>query len=147
MKLSVKGQYAVMALADIAKHGKEQPVSLNEISARQNLPLQYLEQLFSKLRRKGIVRSSRGNKGGYELFHHPSAIKVLDVIKAVDEKIKSKRCVLDSPLSCQGKLERCLTHKLWEGLEIQIESYLNSVSLFDLCNGTLPTLKEPSSWA
>lgn len=139
MKLSTKGQYAVMALADIAQQGGDDPVPLNDISDRQKLPLPYLEQLFTKLRRGGLVNSVRGNMGGYSLTGSPSHISILDIVKAVDETIRTKRCTNTSELSCHGRSERCMAHHLWDGLEEQIETYLSEVSLEDLCTQKLPT--------
>ena len=138
MKLSTKGQYAVMALTDIVRHGTYSPVTLSDIAFRQNLPLPYLEQLFTRLRRKGLVTSVRGNKGGYKLNLKPATVTILDIMEAVEEPIKTTRCSSSSSMSCQGKTERCLTHHLWDGLSTQIEEYLRAVSLEDVCKQNLP---------
>ena len=133
MKLSTKGRYAVMAMVDIANNSPGQPVSLVEISGRQTLPVQYLEQLFAKLRRGGLVESIRGPSGGYKLKQSANMIRISDIMLAVDEPIKATRCQPKSKLGCQGRTEKCLTHHLWEGLGQHILSYLSSMTLEDVC--------------
>ncbi len=135
MKLGTKGRYAVMAMVDLAMYDNDQPVTLSEIAERQEISLSYLEQLFAKLRRAGLVKSIRGPGGGYRLAFGPDSIRVSDVIRAVDEPIRTTRCQPGGPVSCVSKSSRCLTHDLWEELGHQIHLYLNSVTLADVCEG------------
>ncbi|TVR97447.1 MAG: Rrf2 family transcriptional regulator [Rhodospirillales bacterium] len=137
MKLSTKGRYAVMAMADLAYHGHGKPVTLAEIADRQEISLSYLEQLFGKLRRAGLVNSVRGPGGGYLLGRPAAQLRVADVIMAVDEPIKATRCTPGSPTGCHSHRGRCLTHDLWEELGNQIYLYLSSVSLADVCDGRI----------
>ena len=136
MRLSTRGRYAVTAMADLAHHvsnlpGNE-PVRLSEIAARQELSLCYLEQLFAKLRRGGLVIAARGPGGGYRLARTPSETRIVDIIFAVDEPIKVTRCRSGSPKGCLGRTGRCLTHDLWEELGRQIEVFLESITLADV---------------
>jgi Rrf2 family transcriptional regulator, iron-sulfur cluster assembly transcription factor len=133
VKLSTKGRYAVTAMVDIAQHGNGQPVSLAEIAERQEISLSYLEQLFAKLRRSGLVKSVRGPGGGYLLAHARDATRICDIIVAVDEPIQAVRCTPGEAVGCRGDRSRCLTHDLWEELSNQIRLYLSSVSLGDVC--------------
>ena len=133
MKLSTRGRYAVMAMVDLAQHSGDGPVCLSEIAERQEISLSYLEQLFAKLRRGGLVRSVRGPGGGYLLAHERDATRISDIILAVDEPIRATRCTPGAPVGCRGNRTRCLTHDLWEELGNQIHLYLNSVSLADVC--------------
>jgi Rrf2 family iron-sulfur cluster assembly transcriptional regulator len=133
MKLSTKGRYAVMAMVDLARHGNGAPVSLAEISERQEISLSYLEQLFAKLRRRGLVKSVRGPGGGYLLAHDRDETRISDIIVAVDEPIRAVRCTPGEAIGCRGDRTRCLTHDLWEELSKQIHLYLSSVSLGDVC--------------
>lgn len=133
MKLSTKGRYAVMAMADLAKHSAGRPVSLADIAARQEISLSYLEQLFARLRRGGLVRSVRGPGGGYLLNQPVEATRIADIILAVDEPIRTTRCMPGSPKGCTGLRGRCITHDLWEELGSHIQLFLNSVSLADVC--------------
>ncbi|MBV8976204.1 MAG: Rrf2 family transcriptional regulator [Alphaproteobacteria bacterium] len=133
MRLSTKGRYAVMAMADLA--GNEaggRPVSLADIALRQEISLSYLEQLFAKLRRGGLVRSVRGPGGGYRLSRPAADIRVADIIVAVDEPISATRCRTGSPKGCTTTGMRCVTHDLWEELGRQIHVFLASVSLADV---------------
>jgi len=132
MKLSTKGRYAVTAMADLAKNSQGRPVSLSDIALRQEISLSYLEQLFAKLRRGGLVQSVRGPGGGYLLARSAEDTRVADIIIAVDEPLKATRCSPGSPKGCNGKAGRCLTHDLWEELGNQIRLYLNAVSLHDV---------------
>lgn len=132
MKLSTKGRYAVMAMVDLASHSKGQPVSLADIAERQEISLSYLEQLFAKLRRAGLVRSVRGPGGGYLFAHLVAETRVSDIILAVDEPIRATRCVQGSPSGCRTNKSRCLTHDLWEELGNQIHLYLSSVTVADV---------------
>lgn len=133
MRLSTKGRYAVMAMVDLAKHGKGEPISLAEIAERQEISLSYLEQLFAKLRTASLVKSVRGPGGGYLLAHGAAGTRVSDVILAVDEPIRATRCTPGAPMGCSGNKSRCLTHDLWEELGNQIHLYLSSVTLADIC--------------
>ncbi len=132
MKLSTKGRYAVMAMADLAQHSVGGPVSLAEISDRQDISVSYLEQLFAKLRRHGIVRSVRGPGGGYVLGRIATETRVSDIVRAVDEPLKQTRCIAGSPSGCVGDQGRCITHDLWEELGNQIHLFLSSVTLADV---------------
>jgi Rrf2 family transcriptional regulator, iron-sulfur cluster assembly transcription factor len=133
MRLSTKGRYAVMAMVDLAQHGADRPVRLAEIAERQEISLPYLEQLFAKLRRGGLVTSVRGPGGGYLLAHGRDRTRIGDIILAVDEPIRAVRCKPDTTLGCRGDRSRCLTHDLWEELSNQIHLYLSSVTLEDVC--------------
>ena len=132
MKLSTKGRYAVMAMVDLASTSTGQPIALADIAERQEISLSYLEQLFAKLRRGGLVKSVRGPGGGYLLAHKPEETRVSDIILAVDEPIRATRCTPGQPFGCRSNRSRCLTHDLWEELGNQIYLYLSSVSLADV---------------
>lgn len=132
MKLSTKGRYAVMAMVDLSAHSRGSPVALAEIAERQEISLSYLEQLFGRLRKGGLVKSVRGPGGGYLLSRPNSQIRVSDVIMAVDEPILTTRCTPGSPSGCQQDSGRCLTHDLWQELGNHIYLYLSSVSLADV---------------
>lgn len=132
MRLSTKGRYAVMAMVDLANHSAGHPVALADIAQRQEISLSYLEQLFGKLRKGGIVKSVRGPGGGYLLSRHPNQMRVSDIILAVDEPIQATRCTPGSPAGCHHNKGRCLTHDLWEELGNQIYLFLSSVSLADV---------------
>src|ERR1700742_3764940 len=133
MRLSTKGRYAVMAMADLAGHeASAKPVSLADIAQRQEISLSYLEQLFAKLRRGGLVTSVRGPGGGYRLSRASSEIRIADIIIAVDEPMTATRCKVGSPKGCTGTSSRCVTHDLWEELGRQIQVFLSSVSLADV---------------
>jgi Rrf2 family iron-sulfur cluster assembly transcriptional regulator len=133
MRLSTRGRYAVMAMVDLACHCGG-PVALADIAERQEISLSYLEQLFAKLRRGGLVNSVRGPGGGYLLAQHRDETRISDIILAVDEPIRTTRCVPGAPVGCRrGNRGRCLTHDLWEELSNQIHLYLSSVTLGDVC--------------
>ena len=133
MRLSTKGRYAVMAMADLAKNGADRAVSLAEIATRQEISLSYLEQLFARLRKSGLVKSVRGPGGGYRLAREACATAVAEIVVAVDEPFRATRCVgAGSPKGCMIKGERCITHHLWEDLGQEIHRYLASVSLEDV---------------
>ena len=132
MKLSTKGRYAVMGLVDLAKHSSGRPVALADIARRQEISLSYLEQLFAKLRRGGLVNSVRGPGGGYLLAHPAEQTRIADAILAVNEPMRATRCTPGSPAGCRSNKSRCLTHDLWEELGNQIQMYLNSVTLADV---------------
>ncbi len=129
MKLTTKGRYAVTAMLDLALHGDSGPVSLAEISIRQEISLSYLEQLFSKLRRNGLVTSTRGPGGGYSVARELHLVAVSEIICAVNESVDATQCGGKENCHSHG---RCLTHDLWEGLSAQIEEFLSSVSLQDM---------------
>tara|TARA_B100001996_G_scaffold335023_1_gene285491 strand:- start:153 stop:578 length:426 start_codon:yes stop_codon:yes gene_type:complete len=132
MKLTTKGRYAVMAMADLASFQNGKPVSLNDISLRQNISLSYLEQLFSKLKNEKLVKSVRGPSGGYILEKNPEDIKLSNIIFAVDEEVRTLNCKRDSKRGCNGKTMKCITHNLWEDLEQHINNFFENVSLSDL---------------
>lgn len=153
MRLSTKGRYAVMAMTDLAlnAHGGR-PISLSEISERQQISLSYLEQLFARLRKAGLVKSARGPGGGYSLARGSESLFVSEIVLAVDEPIKATRCELTSnklgankrlaanmgkdqaarEIGCMPGGQRCLTHNLWEDLGVAIHDYLSQVSLEDV---------------
>lgn len=132
MKLSTKGRYAVMAMVDLARHSGGKPVALGEIATRQEISLSYLEQLFGRLRRGGLVKSVRGPGGGYLLARPLDDTRISDIILAVDEPIKATRCKSGSSIGCQSDRSRCLTHDLWAELGNQIHLFLSAVSLLDV---------------
>jgi Rrf2 family iron-sulfur cluster assembly transcriptional regulator len=132
VKLSTKGRYAVMALCDLASHAEGRPVALADIAERQEISLSYLEQLFAKLRRGGLVRSVRGPGGGYLLAQAPGETRISDIILAVDEPIRATRCTPGQPFGCRSNQSRCQTHDLWEELGNQIYLYLSSVTVSDV---------------
>jgi Rrf2 family iron-sulfur cluster assembly transcriptional regulator len=138
MRLSTKGRYAVMAMADLAGNaadapmGEPRPVALADIAARQDISLSYLEQLFAKLRRGGLVTSVRGPGGGYRLSRPSDELRIADIILAVDEPIAATRCKSGSTKGCTKTGARCVTHDLWEELGQQIHVFLSSVSLADV---------------
>tara|TARA_B100001250_G_scaffold296798_1_gene258317 strand:+ start:285 stop:704 length:420 start_codon:yes stop_codon:yes gene_type:complete len=136
MKLSSKGRYAVMALADLAKFNPKEPVSLRDISLRQGISLVYLEQLFLKLKKNKIVKSIRGNRGGYVLSKRASEIKISDIFFAVEEKIKTIGCEKHSKQGCNGRSSKCITHNLWDELEEYINEFFKKKNLGDLSNQT-----------
>ena len=132
MKLTSKGRYAVMALVDLARFNNITPVSLRDISLRQGISLDYLEQIFSKLRKKEIVQSVRGTQGGYVLNKKAKEIKLTNILDAVDEKVKTLQCKKDSKKGCNGRSTKCLTHNLWDELENHINNFFEKKSLDDL---------------
>ena len=132
MKLTSKGRYAVMALVDLARFDNTNPVSLRDISLRQGISLDYLEQIFLKLRKNEIVQSVRGNQGGYILGKKAKEIKLTNIFEAVDEKVKTVKCKKESKKGCNGKATKCLTHNLWDELENHINNFFDEKSLEDL---------------
>ena len=132
MKLTSKGRYAVMAMADLAKNNIKEPISLTEISLRQGISIAYLEQLFLKLRKNNLVQSARGPSGGYVLSKPPGDIKLLSIISAVDEKIKTVKCKRESKKGCNGKSIKCITHNLWDDLENHINKFFKDNTLNDI---------------
>ena len=135
MKLTTKGRYAVMALADLAKFDNLGPVSLRDISIRQGISLLYLEQIFSKLKKNNIVKSTRGVNGGYILTANPEQIKLSNIFLAVNEEVKTVQCKKESKKGCNGRSSKCITHNLWDELEIHIQHFFNKKNLADLVKG------------
>ena len=134
MKLSTKGRYAVMALADIANFNFNTPISLRDISLRQGISLLYLEQIFVRLKKNKIVNSVRGSNGGYVLTKDPSKINISEILNAVDEKIKTIGCIKSSKKGCNGKSVKCITHNLWDELENHINIFFKNKNISDLIN-------------
>jgi len=134
MKLTSKGRYAVMAMADLAKNHDSRPVSLNEISLRQGISILYLEQLFLKLKQNRLVYSRRGSHGGYVLSKTPDQIKLSNIISAVNEEVKTLKCNKNSKKGCNGKSVKCITHSLWDELGEHINLFFENKSLEDVLN-------------
>ena len=132
MKLTTKGRYAVMALADLANFNKASPVPLRDISFRQGISLLYLEQIFLKLKKHNIVRSIRGSGGGYILFKKAEELKLSEIFFAVDENVKTINCNKDSKKGCNGKSSKCITHNLWDELDLHINSFFENKKLSEL---------------
>ena len=132
MKLTSRGRYAVMAMADLAQTYNSEPISISEISLRQGISTAFLEQIFLKLKRNNLVKSSRGPLGGYLLSRPPEDIKLLSIINAVDEKVKTMGCKKESKKSCNGKSIKCITHNLWDDLETHINNFFEKNTLKDI---------------
>ena len=132
MKLTSKGRYAVMAMADLALYKDKGPINLTDISIRQNISLAYLEQIFIKLRKNNLVKSVRGAKGGYILELSPEEIKISNIISAVNEEVKTLNCKKESKRGCNNKSTKCITHNLWDQLDQHINSFFEKVKLQDL---------------
>ena len=132
MKLTNKGRYAVMAMADLASNASNNPISLSEISIRQNISLAYLEQIFIKLKNNKLVKSSRGANGGYVLEKPASEIRLSNIIYAVDEEVRTLNCKKNSKKSCNNKSTKCITHNLWDQLDQHINGFFEKVKLQDL---------------
>ena len=132
MKLTTKGRYAVMAMADLATNADNSAISLTEISSRQNISLAYLEQIFIKLKNKKLVKSTRGAKGGYVLDKSAHEIKISNIIYAVDEEVKMLNCKKESKKGCNNKSTKCITHNLWDELDQHIHGFFEKVKLQDL---------------
>ena len=132
MKLTSKGRYAVMAMADLANANANYPTNLTEISLRQGISISFLEQIFLKLKRNNLVQSSRGPSGGYSLTKCPEEIKLSTIIKAVDEEIKTVGCKKESKKGCTGKSIKCITHDLWDDLETHINNFFEKNTLKDI---------------
>jgi len=139
MKLNTRSRYAVMALADMASFDRQNPISLRDISLRQNISLVYLEQIFSKLKKNNIVKSIRGANGGYILAKDPEQIKLLNIFSAVDEKVKTVRCRRESKKGCNGKLTKCITHNLWDDLEMHINNFFEKKNLGEFLKNNIET--------
>ena len=132
MRLTSKGRYAVMAMADLAKINTDQPTNLTEISLRQGISISFLEQIFLKLKRNNLVKSFRGPSGGYLLAKPPKEIRLLSIIDAVDEKVKTLGCKKESKKGCNGKSIKCITHNLWGDLEDHINNFFEKNTLKDI---------------
>ena len=132
MKLTSKGRNAVMAMADLAKNDINKPINLTEISLRQGISISFLEQIFLKLKKKNLVKSLRGPSGGYSLTRSPEEIKLLSIIEAVDEKVKTLGCKKESKKGCNGKSIKCITHNLWDDLEMLINNFFEKNTLKDI---------------
>ena len=132
MKLTTKGRYAVMAMADLALFKDSGPINLTDISLRQNISLAYLEQIFIKLKKNNLVKSIRGAKGGYVLETTPEDIKISNIIAAVDEEVKTLNCKKESKKGCNNKSSKCITHNLWDQLDQHINSFFEILKLQDL---------------
>lgn len=131
MKLSTKGRYAVMAMVDIGQQAGGRPVSLQDIAGRQDISQEYLEQLFMKLRKAGLVDSARGPGGGYRLARQPEEIVIAEIIEAVDEPVKMTRCEGDAVEGCVKGVQ-CCTHDLWQSISRQVSGFLANVTLEDV---------------
>jgi Rrf2 family iron-sulfur cluster assembly transcriptional regulator len=136
MQLSTKGRYAVMAMTDLALRASDKAVSVAEIATRQQISQAYLEQLFARLKRRGLVTAQRGPGGGYRLARPATETTVADVVTAVDEPLRATRCS-GGAVGCMRDGARCLTHDLWDETGRRIQAYLASVSLADVLNGRL----------
>ena len=132
MRLTTKGRYAVMAMADLASYSKNKPVSLSEISKRQNISLAYLEQLFIHLKEEKLVKSVRGVKGGYALEKPAAEIKLSNIFHAVNEEVKTLNCKKDSKRGCNNKSIKCITHTLWDKLDNHINGFFENIKLEEL---------------
>ncbi len=132
MKLTSKGRYAVMAMADLANVKDKQTTNLTEISLRQGISISFLEQIFLQLKKNNLVKSSRGPSGGYSLTRSPEEIKLSSIIEAVDEKVKTVGCKKESKKGCTGKSIKCITHSLWDDLETHINNFFEKNTLKDI---------------
>ena len=132
MKLTTKGRYAVMAMADLASYSKNKPVSLSEISIRQNISLAYLEKLFVHLKENKLVKSVRGVKGGYALEKPASEIKLSNIFYAVNEEVKTLNCKKELKKGCNNKSVKCITHNLWDKLDSHINGFFENVKLEEI---------------
>ena len=132
MKLNTKSRYAVMALADMARFPNNRPISLRDISLRQSISLLYLEQIFLKLKKNNLVKSIRGINGGYILIKNPKQIKLSEIFSALDENVKTIGCKKESKRGCNGRSSKCITHNLWDELDLHINSFFENKKLDDL---------------
>ena len=132
MKLTSKGRYAVIAMADLANTNANEPINLTEISLRQGISISFLEQIFLKLKNNNLVESSRGPSGGYSLTKSPEEIKLSSIIKAVNEEVKTVGCKKESKKGCNGKSIKCITHDLWDDLETHINNFFEKNTLKDI---------------
>ena len=132
MKLTSKGRYAVMAMADLANTNANEPINLTEISLRQGISISFLEQIFLKLKKNNLVESSRGPSGGYSLAKSPEEIKLSSIIKAVNEEVKTVACKKELKKGCNGRAIKCITHDLWDDLETHINNFFERNTLKDI---------------
>tara|TARA_Y100000590_G_scaffold227546_1_gene256847 strand:+ start:530 stop:937 length:408 start_codon:yes stop_codon:yes gene_type:complete len=132
MRLNTKSRYAVMALADMASFRANDPISLRDISLRQSISLQYLEQIFLKLKKHNIVKSIRGSNGGYILSKNPNNLKLSEIFLALDQNIKTVGCDKESKRGCNGRSTKCITHNLWDELDLHINAFFENKKLEDL---------------
>ena len=132
MKLNTKSRYAVMALADMASFKANKPISLRDISLRQSISLLYLEQIFFKLKKHNIVKSIRGSNGGYILSKNPNNLKLSEIFSALNENVKTINCDKDSKKGCNGRTTKCITHNLWDELDLHINAFFENKKLDDL---------------
>tara|TARA_B100001540_G_scaffold284217_1_gene276362 strand:- start:1150 stop:1557 length:408 start_codon:yes stop_codon:yes gene_type:complete len=132
MRLNTKSRYAVMALADMARFKVNEPISLRDISLRQSISLQYLEQIFLKLKKSNIVKSIRGSNGGYILSKNANNIKLSEIFLALEEKVKTVGCDKESKKGCNGRSTKCITHNLWDELDVHINAFFENKKLEDL---------------
>lgn len=141
MLLTTKGRYAVMAMVDVALHGANLPVNLNEISKRQQIDLGYLEQIFAKLKQAELLKSKKGPGGGYTLAKPIQDITLLEIMSASEEVVKMTRCENTSHLGCLKDSVRCATHHLWDAFENHIDKFLSTITLEDVVNKKFSTSK------
>ncbi len=134
MRLNTKSRYAVMALADMARFNENNPISLRDISLRQSISLQYLEQIFLKLKKNNIVKSIRGSNGGYILSKKAEYIKLSEIFVALNENVKTIGCDKNSKKGCNGRTTKCITHNLWDELDLHINAFFENKKLKDLIN-------------
>ncbi len=151
MMLTAKARYAVTAMVDLASRYQSAPIPLSEIALRQGITIAYLEQIFAKLRKAGVVYSVRGPGGGYKLKGHPSDISIADIIMAIEEPVQMTQCGNRLQKRCTKEAGRCVTHDLWAGLEQLIGNYLASISLLDVSQQKLlynnsDLITESSNW-
>ena len=132
MRLNTKSRYAVMALADMASFKANKPISLRDISTRQSISLLYLEQIFLKLKKNNIVKSIRGSNGGYVLSKHPNNLKLSEIFLALDQNVKTVGCDKNSKKGCNGRTTKCITHNLWDELDLHINAFFENKKLEDL---------------
>ena len=132
MRLNTKSRYAVMALADMASFKANKPISLRDISIRQSISLLYLEQIFLKLKKNNIVKSIRGSNGGYVLSKHPNNLKLSEIFLALDQNVKTVGCDKNSKKGCNGRTTKCITHNLWDELDLHINAFFENKKLEDL---------------
>ena len=132
MRLNTKSRYAVMALADMARFENDKPISLRDISLRQSISLQYLEQIFLKLKKHNLVKSIRGTNGGYILSKNANSIKLSEIFSALNEKVKTIGCEKHSKKGCNGRSSKCITHDLWDELDLHINAFFENKKLEDL---------------
>ena len=132
MRLNTKSRYAVMALADMATFKANKPISLRDISLRQSISLLYLEQIFLKLKKHNIVKSIRGSNGGYILSKNPNNLKLSEIFSALNENVKTINCDKDSKKGCNGRTTKCITHNLWDELDLHINAFFENKKLDDL---------------